>query len=69
MQSFYCITVILSNYTATIDIPLPGPVGVQFVNETPQIDGSNVLVNFVTMGSADAVLCEFGDYSVVEDCK
>ena len=50
-------------------MPLPGPVGVQFVNETPQINGSNVLVNFVTMGSTDAVLCEFGDYSVLENCK
>jgi hypothetical protein len=58
-----------SNFTATIDIPMPGPVGVQFVNETPQIDGGTVLVNFVTMGSTDAVLCEFGDYSVIEDCK
>lgn len=48
---------------------MPGPVGVQFVNETPRIDGGNVLVNFVTMGSTDTVLCELGDYSVVEDCK
>lgn len=48
---------------------MPGPVGVQFVNETPQIDRGSVLVTFVTLGSTDSVLCELGDYSVVEDCK
>ena len=61
----------LSNYTATIDVPAtpsPSPVGVQFVNGTPKIDRGRVLVNFVTMGSTDTLLCELGDYSVREDC-
>ena len=55
--------------TATTDAPMPSPVGIQFVNETPKIDRGSVLVNFMTMGSTDTVLCELGDYYVVEDCK
>ena len=55
--------------TATIDMPMPGPVGVQLVNRTPNIDRGSVSVNFVTMGPTDTVNCELGDYRVVEDCK
>ena len=48
---------------------MPGPVEVQLVNETPKIDRGSVLVNFMTMGPTNTVLCELGDYTVVEDCK
>lgn len=41
--------------TATTDAPMPGPVGIQFVNETPKIDRGSVLVNFMTMGSIPIV--------------
>ena len=50
-------------------MPMPGPVGVQLVNGTPRISGQDVLVQFETMGSADMVVCELGNYAVAEDCK
>ena len=55
--------------TATIDVPMPGAVGVQFVKETPKLNGRNVTVEFVTSGPTDTVICQLGSYSVTEDCK
>ena len=48
---------------------MPGPVGVQLVNETPKISGRVVLVDFVTMGPTDTVVCQLGNYAILEDCK
>lgn len=64
MFNVYCF-----NIVATIDEPMPGAVGVEFVNKTPSIIGRDVLVEFMTMGTTDTVRCELGDYAVVEDCK
>ena len=48
---------------------MPGPVGVQFVKDTPKMNGREVSVEFVTTGSTDTVICQLGTYAVVEDCK
>ena len=69
VTALYSIMIIWYVYAATIDVPMPGPVGVQLVNNTPMIDGGRIFVNFVTEGPTDTLLCELGDYSVVEDCK
>ena len=64
MFHVYCCDLV-----AIIDEPMPGAVRVEFVNKTPRIIGRDVLVEFETMGTTDTVLCELGDYAVVEDCK
>ena len=48
---------------------MPMPVDVRIVKETPKISGREVMVAFETSGPTDSVVCQLGDYSVVEDCK
>ena len=67
MHSCSCIFCIVKYHIGALT--LRETVTLKLVNDTPQINGNNVTVDFTVSGPVAKVICTLDDKKIEEDCK